>query len=291
MSISKTQHFHTTKLFRTIVSITALTLTFAQNTHAQSCADLDGASVFSSEDRPLYLGFFGNDFARDSINNDFGDFGSEFSSTSVRNSFGNYGNDFSSVSANNNFATRPPKIVKNGKHLAYLSTNQFLDWTSFSLAIIDQSCTFFASRASPQFEKGLLGLGWGGVDASLIGTWWNPDRDGEGLVVDFYTGPGIIVYFYTYDLENNPMYLVGATEIPINSAAPIVLEVVRTRGTSFGSGFDKNSVIREAWGTLTIEFINCGQARMDWNPVMPGYEKGGTDLERLVPPAAGITCP
>jgi len=56
-----------------------------------TCNDVAGASVFSSESVPRYLGFVGSDFAQNSINNDFGPYGSEFRADSVRNESGTYG--------------------------------------------------------------------------------------------------------------------------------------------------------------------------------------------------------
>ncbi|MDH4056842.1 MAG: hypothetical protein OEV58_15875, partial [Gammaproteobacteria bacterium] len=50
---------------------------------AQTCATLDGAYVYSQESLPVYLGFFGNQFAIESISNQFGTYGSEFSNLSV----------------------------------------------------------------------------------------------------------------------------------------------------------------------------------------------------------------
>ncbi|MDZ4348993.1 MAG: hypothetical protein U1A22_05620 [Xanthomonadaceae bacterium] len=109
-----------------------------------SCADFDGAMVFSQEDEPQYLGFFGSDFAIDSINNGFGSFGSSFSSTSMRNSFSQYGSSFSSFSALNNFALNPPIVVKNGKNIGHITTNQFKN--GVPLSAIDAACDFFKSR-------------------------------------------------------------------------------------------------------------------------------------------------
>jgi len=43
---------------------------------ALTCADLDGAYVVAHDD--TYLGFFGSQFASDSINNQFGTYGNEF---------------------------------------------------------------------------------------------------------------------------------------------------------------------------------------------------------------------
>jgi len=79
---------------------------------AQTCADLEGAYVLSQEFTPVYLGFFGSQFATESINNLFGTYGSEFNALSVRNPFGSYGSEFGSYSANNDFTSTPPAIYK-----------------------------------------------------------------------------------------------------------------------------------------------------------------------------------
>ena len=84
------------------------------NAYALSCPDVNGASVDSADG--TYLGFFGSQFASESILNTFGSYGSSYSSTSIRNTFSAYGNSFGTYSANNRFATRVnvPRIYKNG---------------------------------------------------------------------------------------------------------------------------------------------------------------------------------
>jgi hypothetical protein len=112
---------------------------------AVSCADLDGATVRGADQQ--YLGFFGSNFASDSINNQFGSYGSSFSSTSVRNQFGTYGGQFGSLSARNNFTSTPPLISKRGVPIAYLTTNPSLTG-GISLSTIDAQCIFFSSSPS-----------------------------------------------------------------------------------------------------------------------------------------------
>jgi len=123
------------------------------NSSSVTCSDLNGASIFSQEDEPVYLGFFGSKFAANSINSQFGNFGSQFGSSSIRNSFSSYGSQFSSYGVNNGFASYPPVIIKNGKSIAYLSKNSFLTGLpSVTLAVIDSSCTFTASSAAKPFS-------------------------------------------------------------------------------------------------------------------------------------------
>lgn len=116
------------------------------NTSSNSitCADISGASVFSQEDTPMYLGFIGSNFASDSINNKYGTFGSSLGQYSVRNSYIKYGSSSGLYSANSNYAFYPPVIVKKGKSIAFLSANGGLNkLPTVSLATIDSVCTFF----------------------------------------------------------------------------------------------------------------------------------------------------
>lgn len=112
-----------------------------------TCSDFEGSMVFSQDDRPIFLGFFGSDFSTDSINNQFGPYGSAFSSTSIRNSFSSYGSQFSNVSAFNPFAQKPPVVVRNGKKIGHITVNTAIN--GVSLSMIDAGCTFVGSQRDP----------------------------------------------------------------------------------------------------------------------------------------------
>lgn len=79
--------------------------------------------VFS--DNNNYLGCLSCDeFARDSLFNEFGLFGNKFNRDSILNNFGEYGSPYSNTSACNKFATKPPKVVDGaGNFYGYLTTN------------------------------------------------------------------------------------------------------------------------------------------------------------------------
>jgi len=109
-----------------------------------TCADFDGAYVLGQDASNTYLGFFGSEFAFESIMNPFGPYGSEFRSDSVRNEFGQFGSPFNTFSANNSFASFPPVILRRGDFIAYLTTNP-LRRPGVSLADIDASCNFFSA--------------------------------------------------------------------------------------------------------------------------------------------------
>jgi hypothetical protein len=269
--------------------LSILLLIYAQNALAFfTCFDLNGAAVFSQEDEPVYLGFLGNDFAAGSINNEFGSYGSEFSSSSIRNAFSPYGNDFSQFSSNNPLALKPPILIKNNRVIGYLSNNQTLP-LNFPLAILDDECDFFQSSRSdirPFFE-------FGKFDISVAGSWFNPDRDGEGFLLDLVisnNSTAFIVYFFTFDNSGNQMYLVGVDPSYNPYTGVITANVNRNSGASFGNDFDANDVTREQWGTIEIEFIDCTTAIARWFPVVEGFQNGSSQIQKPLA-NAGVRCP
>jgi len=137
---------------------------------------------------------------------------------------------------------------------------------------------------------------WSGFGSGIQGSWFNPDRAGEGFVFDVFqrTGAdnlGLVIYFYTYDLDGNPMYLVGSIEdLRPGQRAAITIDVVRTRGPGFGPGFDPDSVERAPWGALTLEFSDCDSGRVSWQPAVTGFSAGSTEIRRLVPLGPEADC-
>ncbi len=126
--------------------------TQAINTQNIECSDIDGASIFSADVAPVFLGFFGNSSAANSINNSAGTYGDSSSALSVRNLAGDYGSSSSAVSHLNTGTTTPPFVIKSGRTLFRLSSNTSV-LGSFTLAGIDGSCTFSASSATTPFSQ------------------------------------------------------------------------------------------------------------------------------------------
>lgn len=121
-----------------------LVFCFSSSVTALTCQDLDGAYLLSNDANSRYLGFFGNEYASESVMNSFGTYGSPYAVNSVRNSYGTYGSSYSSYSAQNPYATNPPVIYRYGVPIAYLTTNSTLS-PSVSLSAIDSSCIFYST--------------------------------------------------------------------------------------------------------------------------------------------------
>lgn len=204
--------------------LTLLVLLAAPNiVLALTCSDLDGAYVTAQDGQ--YLGFFGNQFASESINNTFGSYGSQFSPTSVRNQFSNYGSQFGSYSANNNFSSLPPAIYKYGEVIAYLTSNNFIGG-GVSLGAIN--CNFissFAKTSLPQIPSSLTGLAasdgtftdevylsWdSAIGAISYDVYFSTTQDGNRIFIDSTTmtsmsvsggTPGTTYYYFVFPINS-----------------------------------------------------------------------------------------
>ena len=143
-------HERETPLFTRIAVFAALllgSLTFGV-ANAQSCNDLNGAIIGSQETSPTYLGFFGNQFASESVMNIYGTYGSQYNALSVRNPYGSYGSDYGSYSAFNPYTVLAPQIWKHGVLLGYLTANTSLP-NDVYLPNVDAQCAFSASAPAP----------------------------------------------------------------------------------------------------------------------------------------------
>jgi hypothetical protein len=76
----------------------------------------------------IYLGKVSKDkYDSQSILNPYNDYGSKYSSSSILNPYSNYGSPYSSYSAFNQYSSTPPRLVKNGEIIGYLSKNKYVE--------------------------------------------------------------------------------------------------------------------------------------------------------------------
>ncbi|MBT8058903.1 MAG: hypothetical protein KJO33_04855 [Gammaproteobacteria bacterium] len=124
------------------------------------------------------------------------------------------------------------------------------------------------------------------VSAGISGSWWNPDRSGEGFQVDIGAGGIVVVAMYTYDTLGNQMWLWGSGTFFEDR---IVVDAYLTDGAMYGEAFDPLAVNRYHWGTLTLVFETCYRGRAELLP-RPEYalefEAMTIPLTRLIDPIA-----
>lgn len=105
------------------------------------------------------------------------------------------------------------------------------------------------------------------IDATFAGSWFDPGRNGEGLVYDIVQSPGgpiMVLYYFTYvpDGSGRQAWLVGAA--PISDLRALV-PVAYGQGASFGPDFDPADVNLIPWGNVMVDFQNCALALVEYD--------------------------
>ena len=117
--------------------------------------------------------------------------------------------------------------------------------------------------------------------AFASGSWFDPERDGEGFVVQLIPDERALVTWFTYPPEGetgDQAWLIGSG-ITVGNRI-VITEMLRPVGAIFGPDFDPDAVVREYWGSLEIAFEDCNTATANWvGP--PAFGSGGMDLVRL----------
>ncbi len=141
------------------------------------------------------------------------------------------------------------------------------------------------------FQRSLLGLvlflstaATQALDGSYGGSWWNPDRAGEGIffeIIDQDGAAAVVAYFFTYDNDGNQAFLVGQGTADGNT---VVLDTVITQGGTFGDAFDAAAVEFIQWGTLTADF-QCDGLTLQYQA---GDMSGSIALQRFKPAPRGV---
>ena len=121
------------------------------------------------------------------------------------------------------------------------------------------------------------------ADGGASGSWFNPDRDGEGLFVEIVTNSddsqGLSVAWYTYDEFGEQMWLSGYGAID-ETNTNVSVSVSVTNGPVFGPDYDKEDLNSVYWGTIAIQFQTCDQGNMTYTSSI-GYGAGTIPLTRL----------
>jgi len=125
-------------------------------------------------------------------------------------------------------------------------------------------------------------------DGTYAGTYYDSSRSGEGILLEISGEPPVIVltwYSYTADGSRDQIFLIGSAPV-LNNQAVIPMQI--TSGAMFGADFDADDVLRTDWGTITITFVSCTHAIIEYSGDLPGYGSGVLTHTRLTPPLTGV---
>jgi hypothetical protein len=119
--------------------------------------------------------------------------------------------------------------------------------------------------------------------------WFNPERSGEGLVVEVLASDRVLLYWFTYDDEGHQRWLQGVGILTSGEDGPASIdfsEFYSTRGPIFGPAFNPDDLEIIPVGTASLVFQGCesGTFHFDVNG-----ETGQIPLVRLSR-TMGSTC-
>jgi endonuclease/exonuclease/phosphatase family metal-dependent hydrolase len=119
------------------------------------------------------------------------------------------------------------------------------------------------------------------------GSWYDPEHDGEGFMVQMLEDGRAYLTWYTYDDQGQQMWLTGVGDL--NGSTVVIDELYVTAGGVFGPGFDPEAVELTPWGSLVFTFDTCTSARVDYESGL-GFGSGSLNPIRLTA-IEGLECP
>ncbi|MDX1571918.1 MAG: hypothetical protein R3200_15660, partial [Xanthomonadales bacterium] len=120
----------------------------------------------------------------------------------------------------------------------------------------------------------------------LTGSWYDPQRAGEGFVLEALDDGRLFMTWFTYDADGEQAWLVG--EGTIGDGRSIEIAAARPVGGRFDDEFDPDEVALTDWGTITFRF-ECGNLSADYaGPA--AFGSGSLELIPLTLPVGLGTC-
>jgi hypothetical protein len=107
------------------------------------------------------------------------------------------------------------------------------------------------------------------ITNGISGTWWDPQRSGEGFMIDVAKDGLVAVSYYTYDTMGHQMWVIGAGNLNGNT---VEIDFELTDGGIYGSAFDPLTVNRYPWGTGIFTFSSCYVGKVE---IIPNQDYSG----------------
>ncbi|MEM7704752.1 MAG: M64 family metallopeptidase [Pseudomonadota bacterium] len=126
-----------------------------------------------------------------------------------------------------------------------------------TLEVIDRSPFLAGALNAPQrlFRQQWI-VEAGGL--AISGLWFDPASEGDGFNV-IQTDDTLTVFYFGYDANGQRLWLVSeSTAEPVDPGVPLTLDMLSAGSGSFQQPGAPESLV--SWGSLTLEFTDCGQA-------------------------------
>jgi hypothetical protein len=143
------------------------------------------------------------------------------------------------------------------------------------------------------YEQGLADKNLNGssnFNGDLSGQWYDPNQNGQGLVLDVArpNENGVRYLLLTWFVYTNghPTWVTGVGQLHAGSGAQAGSVVVDmqagiAKSTAFPIG--NAPAVPVLWGTISLVFADAGTATMSWSTTFPGFNSGSMALTHLLP--------
>jgi hypothetical protein len=117
-------------------------------------------------------------------------------------------------------------------------------------------------------------------EVAYSGSWFNPEQDGHGLVVEVLPNGVGLIYWYVFDQDGNPIWLLGSG---LFNEQSIDVEFSTVSGAMFPPAFDSHDLLPSYWGTATLNFNDCNSGLFSWQPEANNtqFTAGQMNVQRL----------
>jgi len=116
-------------------------------------------------------------------------------------------------------------------------------------------------------------------NAGISGSWFNPDQDGQGWVIEMLSANQFLFYFYGYDDAGEQLWLLGVSDDI--SGSTVTVDTLRFSGMGFGGNFDPTSKSYESVGSTIFEFSDCDAVTVSFVSSVDNLDGFMINAERL----------
>lgn len=117
------------------------------------------------------------------------------------------------------------------------------------------------------------------VGGSTTAAWYDPERSGEGFLIEILPDDIAVLYWFTYNDDGQQDWYVSVGEVAGDRA--LFPELLSVSGGEFGPGFDSSAVVRTVVGSAAFTWTGCDSGIMDWN-LNPGDANQRHGRQKLV---------
>ncbi|MGY6587406.1 MAG: hypothetical protein ACXIUB_03865 [Wenzhouxiangella sp.] len=133
---------------------------------------------------------------------------------------------------------------------------------------------------------------------SLSGAWFDPDRNGEGFILEVLANEQARIYWFTYQPDDSGLqaWMTGTGSWqrrppiigPPQPDRPMIRldfdSLYQPVGTRHGEDFDPDEITRLDWGSLRIDFMSDGSGRVQFDSNFPEFGEGEFAIQQLSRP-------